>query len=142
MKNTISDQLMGLRMNSVMNEITNSDMEYQEIIRKSDIYSDKLDALQLPKETRLLIDGYVSEQNALGSRYGMLAYQLGFISESFPSTGAVTSSGASGMAAGAFSSGVDSCSAAAFAAALAAAFSALVIFALAAGNTSGSTPGA
>lgn len=69
---------MGLRMNSVMNEITNSDMEYQEIIRKSDIYSNKLEALQLPKETRLLIDRYVSEQNALGSRYGMLAYQLGF----------------------------------------------------------------
>lgn len=69
---------MGLRMNSVMNEITNSDMEYQEIIRRSDIYSDKLEALQLPKETRLLIDRYVSEQNALGSRYGMLAYQLGF----------------------------------------------------------------
>lgn len=78
MKKTILDQLMGLRMNSVMNEITNSDMEYQEIIRRSDIYSDKLEALQLPKETQLLIDRYVSEQNALGSRYGMLAYQLGF----------------------------------------------------------------
>ena len=78
MKNTVLNQLMGLRMNSIMNEITNSDMEYQEIIRKSDIYSDKLEALQLPEETRLLIDRYVSEQNALGSRYGMLAYQLGF----------------------------------------------------------------
>lgn len=78
MKNTVLNQLMGLRMNSIMNEITNSDMEYQEIIRKSDIYSDELEALQLPEETRLLIDRYVSEQNALGSRYGMLAYQLGF----------------------------------------------------------------
>lgn len=78
MKKTILDQLMGLRMNSVMNEITNSDMEYQEIIRQSNVYSDKLEALQLQKETRLLIDRYVSEQNALGSRYGMLAYQLGF----------------------------------------------------------------
>lgn len=78
MKKTILDQLMGLRMNSVMNEITNSDMEYQEIIRQSNVYSDNLEALQLPKETRLLIDRYVSEQNALGSRYGMLTYQLGF----------------------------------------------------------------
>ena len=78
MKNTILYQLMGLRMNSVMNEITNSDMQYQEILRKSDIYSDELEALHLPKETRLLIDRYVSELNALGSRYGMLAYQLGF----------------------------------------------------------------
>ncbi len=78
MNNTILNQLMGLRMNSVMNEITNNDMDYQEIVRQSDIYSDKLEARQLPKETRLLIDRYVSEQNALGSRYGMLAYQLGF----------------------------------------------------------------
>lgn len=78
MKNSVLNQLMGLRMNSVINEITNNDMEYQEIIRKSDVYSNKLDALQLPKETRLLIDQYVSEQNALGARYGMLAYLLGF----------------------------------------------------------------
>lgn len=78
MKNTILNQLMGLRMESVMNEITSNDVEYQEIIRKSNVYSNKLEALQLPKETRLLIDHYVSEQNALGSRYGMLAYQLGF----------------------------------------------------------------
>ena len=69
---------MGLRMESVMNEITSNDVEYQEIIRNSNVYSDKLEALQLPKETRLLIDRYVSEQNALSSRYGMLAYQLGF----------------------------------------------------------------
>ena len=71
-------QLMGIHMNSVMNGITNSDGEYQAIIRKSDEYSDKLDGMELPKEVRLLIDGYVSEQNALGSRYGMLAYLLGY----------------------------------------------------------------
>lgn len=76
--NTILQQLMGLRMNSIMNEITSNDMEYQDILRQSDVYSDKLEALNLPRETRLLIDRYVSEQNALGSRYGMLAYQLGF----------------------------------------------------------------
>ena len=52
--------------------------EYQEIVRKSDVYFDELAALQLPEETRLLIDRCISEQNALGSRYGMLAYQLGF----------------------------------------------------------------
>lgn len=57
-------QLMRIRMNSVMNDITNSDGEYQAIIRKSDEYSDKLDKVGLPKEARLLIDSYVSEQNA------------------------------------------------------------------------------
>ena len=71
-------QLMGIRMNGVMNGITNSDGEYLEIIRKSDEYSGKLEELELPEEIRLLIYRYVSEQNALGSRYGMLAYLLGF----------------------------------------------------------------
>lgn len=71
-------QLMGVRMNGVMNDITNSDGEYQEIVRKSDVYSGKLERMELPEEVRLLIDRYVSEQNALGSRYGMLAYLLGF----------------------------------------------------------------
>ena len=71
-------QLMGVRMNGVMNGITNSDVQYQEIIRKSDEYSGRLEELELPEEVRLLIDRYVNEQNALGSRYGMLAYLLCF----------------------------------------------------------------
>ena len=66
---------MDTRMNGIMNGIVSSDGEYQAIIRKSDEYSD---GMELPKEVRLLIDDYVSEQNALGSRYGMLAYLLGF----------------------------------------------------------------
>ena len=41
-------------------------------------YSGKLEKIGLPVDRRLLIDRYVSEQNALGSRYGMLAYLLGF----------------------------------------------------------------
>ena len=71
-------QLMDTRMNGIMNCIVSSDGEYQAIIRKSDEYLGKLDEMELTKEVRLLIDGYVSEQNALGSRYGMLAYLLGF----------------------------------------------------------------
>ncbi len=71
-------QLMDTHMNGIMNGIVSSDGEYQAIIRKSNEYSDKLEGMELPKEIRLLIDGYVSEQNAFGSRYGMLAYLLGF----------------------------------------------------------------
>ena len=71
-------QLMDTRMNGVMNGIVNGDGEYQAILRKSDIYSGELDRMDLSKEIRLLIDRYVSEQNALGSRFGMLAYLLGF----------------------------------------------------------------
>jgi hypothetical protein len=65
-------------MHSVMNGIVSGDGEYQAILRKSDIYSGELDRMDLSKEIRLLIDRYVSEQNALGSRFGMLAYLLGF----------------------------------------------------------------
>lgn len=71
-------QLMDTRMNGVMNGIVSSDGEYQAILRKSDVYSGELERMELPKEIRLLIDRYVSEQNALGSRFGMLAYLLGF----------------------------------------------------------------
>ena len=71
-------QLMGIRMNDIMNGITSGDGEYQKIIQKSDEYSGRLKELDLPEEVQLLIDRYVSEQNALGSRYGMLAYLLGF----------------------------------------------------------------
>ena len=71
-------QLMDTRMNGVMNGIVSGDGEYQAILRKSDIYSGELDRMDLSKEIRLLIDRYVSEQNALGSRFGMLAYLLDF----------------------------------------------------------------
>ena len=53
-------------MNGVMNGIVSGDGEYQAILRKSDIYSGELDRMDLSKEIRLLIDRYVSEQNALG----------------------------------------------------------------------------
>ncbi|WP_304976368.1 hypothetical protein [uncultured Ligilactobacillus sp.] len=77
-KNSALYQLMIVRMNGVMNGIVSGDEEYQAISRKSDEYSGQLDGMKLPREVRQLIDRYVSEQNALGSRYGMLAYLLGF----------------------------------------------------------------
>lgn len=77
-KDSVMYQLMDLRVNTVLNSIQAADEEYQEILRKSDVYSGQLDAMDLPRETRLLIDQYVSEQNALGARYGALAYLLGF----------------------------------------------------------------
>ena len=57
-------QLMDTRMNGVMNGIVSGDGEYQAILRKSDVYSGELDRMDLSKEIRLLIDRYVSEQNA------------------------------------------------------------------------------
>ena len=71
-------QLMDINMNDIMNRVTSSNGECQKIIWKSNEYSSKLGSLNLPKAVRLRIDHYVSEQNALGARYGMLAYLLGF----------------------------------------------------------------
>ncbi|MCM1127995.1 MAG: hypothetical protein NC429_16195 [Lachnospiraceae bacterium] len=45
-------QLMDIRMNGVMNGITSNDGEYQQIIRKSDVYSDKLEQMELSEEVR------------------------------------------------------------------------------------------
>ncbi len=57
-------QFMDTRMNSVMSSIVNSDGEYQEILRRSDVYSGRLEQMDLPEGIRLLIDRYVSEQTA------------------------------------------------------------------------------
>lgn len=77
-KNSVMYQLMDLRLNESFNETILADEEYMTITRHSNEYSARLDAMQLPKDVRELIDRYVSEQNALGSRYGVLAYLLGF----------------------------------------------------------------
>ncbi len=71
-------QLTGMHMNGIMNRITEQDADYQALLREVDKYSDMLEALHLPAETMKLIGRYVSEYNAIGSRYGMLAYMLGF----------------------------------------------------------------
>lgn len=77
-KKSVLHQLTGMRMNGVMNGITEQDEDYQALLREVDEYSGKLESLHLPKETMKLIDRYVSGYNAIGSRYGMLAYTLGF----------------------------------------------------------------
>lgn len=76
--NTVQQQLTTVRMESIMNRIVESDALYQKTKHKAGEYSDRLDALHLPKETKLLIDRYASEHIANGSLYGELAYQLGF----------------------------------------------------------------
>lgn len=76
--NSVLYQLMDMRTNGILDKIIEADKDYQEINRKSDVYSKQLDGMDLPEEIRSLIDRYVSEQNALGARYGALAYLLGF----------------------------------------------------------------
>ena len=46
-------QLMDVLISGVMNGITNIDVEYQAIIRKSDEYSDELDRMDLSMATEL-----------------------------------------------------------------------------------------
>ena len=71
-------QLMDTRTNDILNRILETDADYQEIDRKLGKYNKEVQALNLPRELRQLIDRYISEQNALGARYGALAYLLGF----------------------------------------------------------------
>lgn len=71
-------QLMSIRINDALDEIVKNDEESQQISKKSEKYLENLDAMDLPREAWLLIDRHSSEQNALGARYGALAYLLGF----------------------------------------------------------------
>lgn len=71
-------QLMDTRMEEKMKEITRQDEEYMHSKKMADKYYCELANLHLPKETMQLIDRYVSERNAIGIRYGELAYMLGF----------------------------------------------------------------
>ena len=77
-KQSTLHQLMGMRMNGVMNGITQRDEDYQALLRSVDEYSDKLEAMHLSADAMKLVDRYVSGYNAIGSRYGMLSYLLGF----------------------------------------------------------------
>ena len=77
-KDSVLDLLMDMRVNGVLDRILEKDGEYQEIARKSGGYLDRLEAMDLPKEARELVDLHSCEQNALGARYGALAYLLGF----------------------------------------------------------------
>ncbi|MBD5536265.1 MAG: hypothetical protein HDQ99_11520 [Lachnospiraceae bacterium] len=70
--------LMDMRVNGILDRILEKDDEYQGIVRKSSEYLDRLEAMDLPQEARSLIDLHSCEQNALGARYGALAYLLGF----------------------------------------------------------------
>lgn len=77
-KDSVLYLLMDMRVNGVLDRILEKDEEYQKIARKSGEYLERLEAMELPKEARELIDLHSCEQNALGARYGALAYLLGF----------------------------------------------------------------
>lgn len=49
-KNSVLCQLMGLHVNDMLNQIVETDANYQEIVRKSGKCSDLLDALGLSKK--------------------------------------------------------------------------------------------
>jgi|GEM_PF-1093095 len=77
-KNSLLYQLMAMRMNGILNEVAEQDEDYQAALSAVDPYADQLKAMHLPKETRQLIDNYVSGYNAIGSCFGRLAYMQGF----------------------------------------------------------------
>ncbi|MCM1543545.1 MAG: hypothetical protein NC121_20150 [Blautia sp.] len=78
-KDSVMYLLMDMRVNGVLDRILEKDEEYQGIAKKSGEYLDRLEEMDLPHEARSLIDKHSCEQNALGARYGALAYLLGFL---------------------------------------------------------------
>ena len=77
-KNSALYQLMEVRMDGIMDKIVEEDALYQETNKRSDECYNKLDSMHLSKELWRLIDNYVNEKVALGTRFGELAYMLGF----------------------------------------------------------------
>lgn len=77
-RDSVLYQLMEVRMDARMGQIAEGDSVYQATVKEAGKYSKKLDALKLPRETTQLIDRYVNAQTEQGSRYGDLAYILGF----------------------------------------------------------------
>ena len=65
-------QLMDLRMNGIMNELTAQDEDYQSLIKKADEYTDRLEALNLSRETLNLIDRYATDATQSGAAMGCL----------------------------------------------------------------------
>lgn len=49
-------QLMGMRMNGIMNRTTEQDEDYQALLRAVDEYSGRLESMHLPAEAIKLID--------------------------------------------------------------------------------------
>lgn len=77
-KSCLLCQLADLRIDSILDQIACSDEVYQSILQTSKEYAEELEQLDLSEKAKRLIDCHASEQNALGSRYGILAYRLGF----------------------------------------------------------------
>lgn len=61
-----------------MNTITAQAKDCHALLLEVDGCSDRLNSLHLPKEATHLVELCVSGTNAIGSRYGMLAYMLVF----------------------------------------------------------------
>ena len=77
-KDSVLAQLTDLRLDGVQDQIACVDEEYLSLSRESKCYLEKLERLELSDEARKLMDRHASAQNAMGGRYGELAYRLGF----------------------------------------------------------------
>lgn len=77
-KNSVLYKLMAMRLDSIMNDIAEQDEDYQASLNAVDKYIDQLKTLQLPKETKQLIDDCISGHTAIGSCWGRLTYLQGF----------------------------------------------------------------
>lgn len=78
MDKDILDVITEYAVNEGLSHVLQHDEEYKQIIRKIDDLTEKLDALGLSEEQRLLMDRLISAYNENGAYYGRLTYQQGF----------------------------------------------------------------
>lgn len=78
MDKDIFDVITEYAVNEGLSHVLQHDEEYKQIICKIDDLTEKLDALGLSEEQRLLMDRLISAYNENGAYYGRLTYQQGF----------------------------------------------------------------
>lgn len=77
-KDSIMEQLMAVRTDKVLNGIVENDAMYLDTKNEAAGYYVQLESMHLSEDVMQLIDRYVSAQVSNGTRYGEIAYMLGF----------------------------------------------------------------
>lgn len=67
---------MNISLAELCRRIGQTPQNFNKKLKRGTVSFDEM--MEIAEEIRSLIDRYVSEQNALGARYGALAYLLGF----------------------------------------------------------------
>lgn len=77
MEKSIFEVITEYAVNDGLNNVILQSDEYKQIQKEIDDLTSKFDALDLPKEQRLIVDGLLTSYNESGAFYGRMTYQQG-----------------------------------------------------------------